>query len=43
VAVSAYLAGHDAKLQVDYTHLSTDDALSTPTVHRIRAAVQLAF
>jgi hypothetical protein len=43
VAVSAYLAGHDAKLQVDYTHLASDDALSAPTVDRIRAAVQLAF
>jgi hypothetical protein len=43
VAVSAYLAGHDAKLQVDYTHLASDEALSAPTVDRIRAAVQLAF
>jgi hypothetical protein len=41
--VSAYLHGHDAKLQVDYTHLSSPDALSAPTVNRIRAAVQLAF
>jgi hypothetical protein len=41
--VSAYLHGHDAKLQVDYTHFSTPDAGSAPTVNRIRAAVQLAF
>jgi phosphate-selective porin OprO and OprP len=41
--VSAYLRGHDAKLQVDYTHLATPDALSAPEVHRVRAAVQLAF
>jgi hypothetical protein len=41
--VNAYLRGHDAKLQVDYTHLSTPDATSAPTVHRIRAALQLAF
>ena len=41
--VNAYLRGHDAKLQVDYTHTSTDDAASAPTVHRLRAAVQLAF
>jgi hypothetical protein len=41
--VNAYLHGHDAKLQVDYTHLSTPDATSAPTVHRIRAALQLAF
>jgi hypothetical protein len=41
--VSAYLRGHDAKLQVDYTHLASPDALSAPEVHRVRAAVQLAF
>jgi hypothetical protein len=41
--LSAYLHGHDAKLQVDYTHLSSADATSAPTVHRIRAALQLAF
>jgi hypothetical protein len=41
--LSAYLHGNDAKLQVDYTHLATPDAGSAPTVHRIRAAVQLAF
>ncbi|HVR04156.1 MAG TPA: porin [Polyangia bacterium] len=41
--LNAYLRGHDAKLQVDYTHLATPDAGSAPTVHRLRAAVQLAF
>jgi phosphate-selective porin OprO/OprP len=41
--VSAYLHGHDAKLQVDYSYLSTPDAGSAPHVHRLRAAVQLAF
>jgi hypothetical protein len=41
--LNAYLRGHDAKLQVDYTHQSTPDAGSAPTVHRIRAALQLAF
>jgi phosphate-selective porin OprO and OprP len=41
--LSAYLRGHDAKLQVDYTHDSTPDATSAPTINRIRAALQLAF
>jgi hypothetical protein len=41
--LSAYLRGHDAKLQVDYAYLSTPDARSTPFVNRLRAAVQLAF
>jgi hypothetical protein len=41
--LGAYLHGHDAKLQVDYTYLSSADATSAPTVHRVRAAVQLAF
>ncbi|HSZ83013.1 MAG TPA: porin [Polyangia bacterium] len=43
VGLSAYLRGHDAKLQVDYTHLSTPGAMSAPVVDRVRAAVQLAF
>jgi hypothetical protein len=42
-AVNAYLRGHGAKLQVDYTHLVNQDAASAPTIHRVRAAVQLAF
>jgi hypothetical protein len=41
--VSAYLHGHQAKLQVDYSHLAAHDAGSAPEIHRIRAAVQLAF
>jgi Phosphate-selective porin O and P len=41
--LSAYLRGHDAKLQVDYTHESTPDATSAPGIHRVRAAVQLAY
>ncbi|HEX4404989.1 MAG TPA: porin [Polyangia bacterium] len=43
VGISAYLRGHDAKLQVDYTHLSTPGAMSAPVDDRVRAAVQLAF
>jgi hypothetical protein len=43
VGLNAYLHGHGAKLQVDYTHASTPDATSAPTVNRIRAALQLAF
>jgi hypothetical protein len=41
--LSAYLHGHDAKLQLDYTHQSTADALSAPSVHRLRVAIQLAY
>jgi hypothetical protein len=41
--INAYLRGHDLKLQVDYTHSTSPDAQSAPTVHRIRAAVQMAF
>jgi hypothetical protein len=41
--VSVYLRGHDAKLQIDYAHLSTPGALSAPHVDRVRAALQLAF
>jgi hypothetical protein len=43
VGLNAYLRGHGAKLQVDYTHASTPDAFSAPTVNRIRAVLQLAF
>ena len=42
-AVAAYLRGHQAKLQVDYSHLAAHDAGSAPEIHRVRAAVQLAF
>jgi hypothetical protein len=41
--LSAYLRGHDAKLQLNYTHLSTPDAESAPSIHRLLAAAQLAF
>jgi hypothetical protein len=41
--LSAYVHGHAAKLQVDYTHLSTPDAESAPEVNRVRAALQLAY
>jgi hypothetical protein len=41
--LSAYLRGHDAKLQLDYAYLSTPDARSQPFVNRLRAAFQLAF
>jgi hypothetical protein len=43
VAVSAYLHGHHAKLQVDYAHLRSEDATSMPDAHRVRAAIQLWF
>jgi hypothetical protein len=43
VGLNAYLHGHGAKLQVDYTHSTTPDATSAPTLNRIRAALQLAF
>ena len=43
VAVSTYLHGHHAKLQVDYAHLRSEDATSTPNAHRVRAAIQLWF
>ena len=42
-AVSAYLRGHHAKLQFDYTHLAPRTALATPDIHRVRAAIQLWF
>jgi hypothetical protein len=41
--VSGYLHGHQAKLQVEYSHLAAFDATSAPDVHRVRAAVLLAF
>jgi hypothetical protein len=43
VGLSAYLHGHDAKLQLEYAHLSTPDAMSAPVVDRLGAAIQLAF
>jgi hypothetical protein len=43
VVVSAYFRGSRAKLQVDYSHLATENAGTAPDVHRVRAAVQLGF
>jgi phosphate-selective porin O/P len=49
VAVNAYLSGWRAKAQVVYTHSHAEDAAtgldaaSGPTVHLVRAAVQLGF
>jgi len=40
--VSAYFNAW-AKLQVDYSHLATENAGTAPEVHRVRAAVQLGF
>lgn len=47
-AVSAFLRGHDVKLQVDYSHLRTLDVTVaggtySPTSHRVRASAQLMF
>jgi hypothetical protein len=42
VVASSYFSGSRAKLQVDYSHL-VSDATHAPSVHRVRAAVQLAF
>jgi hypothetical protein len=41
--LSAYLRGHWAKLQLEYTHLARHDALSAPNAHVLSAAAQLAF
>jgi hypothetical protein len=49
VAVNAYLRGHRVKVQVDYTHLHAEDratglaAATAPTVHRLRAGLQVGF
>ena len=42
-AVSAYLRGHRIKVQMDYSHLTSPDAQTAPTAHRVRAAVQIGF
>jgi hypothetical protein len=42
IVVSAYF-GSWTKLQVDYSHLATENAGTAPEVHRVRAAVQLGF
>src|SRR5205085_1495332 len=41
--LGGYLRGNRAKVQVDYAHLTSLDAASAPSAHRVRAAVQLAF
>jgi hypothetical protein len=42
-AVSFYARGHDAKVQLDYTHRATPDALAATSEDRVRLAAQLAF
>ncbi|HET6148343.1 MAG TPA: porin [Polyangia bacterium] len=47
-AVSAFLRGHDVKMQVDYSHLRTTDVTVaggsySPSSHRVRASAQLMF
>jgi len=47
--VSAFLRGHDLKIQADYTHLRTTDVVSlvgtfySPDSHRLRVSAQLMF
>ena len=47
--VSAFLRGHDLKIQADYTHLRNSDVVSpvgtfySPDSHRLRATAQLMF
>jgi hypothetical protein len=43
VAINAYLRGHRIKVQADYTHLTSPDAQTAPSAHRVRAAVQIGF
>jgi hypothetical protein len=47
-AVSAFVRGHDVKVQLDYTHLrsegaSTAGGVYSPDSHRVRASAQLMF
>ncbi|MDB4983582.1 MAG: phosphate-selective outer rane channel, partial [Myxococcales bacterium] len=42
-AVSFYARGHDAKLQLDYTHRAIPDAFAATSEDRVRVAAQLAF
>jgi len=42
-AVSFYARGHDAKLQLDYTHRAIPDAYAATSEDRVRVAAQLAF
>ncbi len=41
--VNAYLRGHQIKVQMDYSHLTSPDAQTAPTAHRVRTAVQIGF
>ena len=46
--VTAFLRGHDLKVQVEYSHLKTADVatplgLYAPDSHRLRASAQLMF
>ena len=46
--VSAFLRGHDLKLQADYTHLRTRGVvlpagIYSPDSHRLRVSAQLMF
>jgi hypothetical protein len=47
--LSAFLRGHDLKIQADYTHLRTTDVVSpvgtfySPDSHRLRVSAQLIF
>jgi Phosphate-selective porin O and P len=41
-AVSAYIRGHRIKVQMDYSHL-TSDGQTAPTANRVQAAVQVGF
>jgi hypothetical protein len=42
-ALSFYARGHDAKLQLDYTHRAIPDAFAATSEDRVRVAAQLAF
>jgi Phosphate-selective porin O and P len=42
-AINLYLRGHRIKVQADYSHLTSPDAQTAPTAHRVRAAVQIGF
>jgi hypothetical protein len=47
-AISAYLRGHQVKVQLDYTHLRTAGVVTaggvySPDSHRVRASAQLMF
>jgi hypothetical protein len=41
--VSAYLRGHHAKVQLEYSHLTSQNAGSAPTADKLQAAAQLWY